>query len=128
MRPPSRSTLFPYTTLFRSLAGIGNGSHIDHLGRRQAALDVADACFHHALLLAGGMILGVLLQVSQLSRLGNGGGDLRTHHRLEVLELFLEGAGALNGHGILHAYNLSCRSCRRRTARSGPNFSAMQTA
>src|SRR3712207_9262008 len=37
IRRPPRSTLFPYTTLFRSLAGLDRvGGHADRLQRRRA--------------------------------------------------------------------------------------------
>src|SRR5690554_5287246 len=110
------------------LAGVGDARYINHLGRRQATLDVTDTRLDHALLLASGVVFGVLLQVSQLTRFGDGLGDLRAQYGFQVLELILKGLGALFCHRVLHIHNLSCRSCRQRTARSGPNFSAMQTA
>src|SRR5438034_3628642 len=41
IRRPPRSTLFPYTTLFRSLRGAACA--LDHHGARVAGLDVVDA-------------------------------------------------------------------------------------
>src|SRR5688572_31377901 len=41
IRPPPRSTLFPYTTLFRSLDGHGGGRHLE-VARRSRVRRVAD--------------------------------------------------------------------------------------
>src|SRR5436190_24349575 len=38
IRRPSRSTLFPYTTLFRSGAAVGIGEHPGDAGRRERQL------------------------------------------------------------------------------------------
>src|SRR3712207_8558896 len=49
IRRPPRSTLFPYTTLFRSLAHTGTGRDDDHLAGLQAVgelVEVADAGGH----------------------------------------------------------------------------------
>ena len=111
------------------LAGVRQGGHVDHLGILQAPFDIADPRLDHALLFAGGVVLGVLLEVTQLTRLGDGLGDLRTQLGLEVLELVFQGTGALDGHGVLgHALTPACRSCSRRTVFSAPNFKASQMA
>src|SRR3712207_54482 len=51
IRRPPRSTLFPYTTLFRSLAHTGTGRDDDHLAGLQAVgelVEVTDAGGHAA--------------------------------------------------------------------------------
>src|SRR5256885_4079394 len=40
IRRPPRSTLFPYTTLFRSTRVVGTGRHIDRGHRHPVGLDV----------------------------------------------------------------------------------------
>src|SRR2546425_9038559 len=39
IRRPPRSTLFPYTTLFRSILGVGTGNYVDLLGGMVGAED-----------------------------------------------------------------------------------------
>src|SRR5699024_11922219 len=109
-RPP-RSTLFPYTTLFRSgdlavaqqegalLAGHGDlhdhaglddavvlGGLADH-GVLQESLEVRDACLQLALLLTGGVVAAVLLEVPFVASRGDALGDLGASRALELLEL-----------------------------------------
>src|SRR5438034_5881350 len=45
MRPPPRSTLFPYTTLFRSLTiGRNRSAHNDRAGRRMSQYCALESC------------------------------------------------------------------------------------
>src|SRR3712207_8390171 len=45
IRRPPRSTLFPYTTLFRSVAGVGRQARVQHLGHRLVPVEVLDDAF-----------------------------------------------------------------------------------
>src|SRR5690606_15584415 len=95
----------------------------------QTALDVTDARLDHALLLAGSVVLGVFLEVTQLTRLGDRLAQRRTTHLGQVSQFFFQGARALDGHWVLgHAWIPAWRSCSRRTVFSGPNLSASQIA
>ncbi|MOA40264.1 hypothetical protein D3C78_1621220 [compost metagenome] len=95
----------------------------------QTTFDVANPRLHHALLLAGSVVLGILLEVAQLTRGTDVLTELRTHDLGQVSQFFLQGARALDSHRVLgHALIPACRSCRRRTVFSGPNFSASQIA
>src|SRR5207248_8225029 len=42
LRPPPRSTLFPYTTLFRSMVGLHVGDHFVAVGLRQHQVEDHD--------------------------------------------------------------------------------------
>src|SRR5690606_22267661 len=105
-----------------------NGGDVDDLGVLQAPLDVADARLGQPLLFAGGVVLGVFLQVAQLAGLGDGRADLRALD-FQLLEFLFQGASALDGHRVFrHALIPACKSCSRRTVRSGPNLMASHTA
>src|SRR5690349_23202972 len=43
IRPPPRSTLFPYTTLFRSGAPLGPGAHVAHGAGRARGFEITAA-------------------------------------------------------------------------------------
>src|SRR5690606_35721865 len=68
------------------------------------ALSLPDALpiFDEALLLAGGVVLGVFLQVAVLARLGDRGDDFRPLDRLEPFQLRAQALGALVGDRSLH--------------------------
>src|SRR5690606_27343302 len=61
-------------------------AHVDDVGMGKLALQLLDATFDEALLLARGVVLGVLLEVAVGPRLGNGGDHRRPLHRLEFIE------------------------------------------
>ena len=61
------------------------------------ALDVLDAPLDKALLLAGGVILGVFFQIAVGARLGDGLDDARTLDPLEPLQLLAQFLGAPGG-------------------------------
>jgi hypothetical protein len=67
---------------------------IDDLRVAQLALDFLDAPLDEALLLAGGMVLGVLGQVAVGARLGNRRHDARTVDGLQPLQLLPQHASA----------------------------------
>ena len=95
----------------------------------QAALDITDTRLDHALLLARGMVFSVLFEVTELARSADILAQFGTHYLGQVSVLLFQGARALNGHWVFdHALIPACRSCRRRTVFSGPNFSASQIA
>ena len=111
------------------LAGMGNGGDVDDHRILQATLDITDARLNHALLLASGMIFGVLLEIAQFTCLTDVLTEFRTHDLGQVSQLFFQGASALDGHRVfIHALIPACRSCSRRKAFSGPNLSASQIA
>ncbi|MCY1178671.1 hypothetical protein D9M73_190360 [compost metagenome] len=105
-----------------------DGGDIDDVGIGQLGLDIADSRLGHTLLLAGSMVFGVFLQISQLSRFSDGLTDLRALG-LEGFQFVFQGASALDGHRkFSHALIPAWRSCKRRTVFSGPNLSASQIA
>src|SRR5690606_20735225 len=111
------------------LAGMRDAGDVDDLSVLQASLDITDARLDHALLLARGVVFGVFLEIAQLARLGDGLGDLRTQHGLQMLEFIFQGASALDGHREFgHDLIPAWSSCKRRTVFSGPNLSASQIA
>ena len=57
-------------------AGI-QGADVDDMGMAQLALDFLDAAFDKTLLLAGGMVFGIFLQIAMRARLGDGLNDAR---------------------------------------------------
>ena len=83
-------------------------------------LDLLDAALDEALLLARGVIFGVLRQIAVAARLGDRLDDARALLGLQPLELGAQRLGAAQRHGrALHAPSASlCRSCRRLTSTS----------
>ncbi len=63
---------------------------IDHLGARERLLEEGDAGHDHALLVLGGVVLGVLLEVAVLARDANFLLHLRRIDLFEALELLAE--------------------------------------
>jgi hypothetical protein len=78
------------------LTGARQLGHVDDLGIGQLGLDVFDAPLDKALLLARGVILGVLLQIAMGARLGDGLDDPRALDFLQMLQL---GAQLLSASG-----------------------------
>ena len=54
------------------------------MGMTQLALDFLDAAFGETLLLAGGMVFGILLQITMRARLRDGLDDAGTVNRSSV--------------------------------------------
>src|SRR6266403_580860 len=102
------------------LAGVGKLAGFDNLGVAQLVLDILDAALDESLLLARGVILGVLGQVPVPAGLGDRLDDARPAFRLQPRELGAQRRGAAQRHGsALHALNASlCRSCKRFTSTS----------
>ena len=73
----------------------GSARDVDDLGVREVRLDVLDAPFDEALLLARGVILGVLAQIAVRARLGDRLDDARPVLGLEALQLAAQALGAL---------------------------------
>ena len=59
--------------------------HVDDLRVRQSMLDVVDAALDEALLLTGGVILGILGQIAVGARLGDRLDDVRPRFALQLL-------------------------------------------
>src|SRR4029079_11976375 len=74
-------------------------ARVDDLRGRELVLDLADAPFDEALLLAGGVILGVLREIAVTARFGNRLDDVRARLGLELLPLGAQRLGAAQGHG-----------------------------
>src|SRR5690606_28847950 len=84
---------------------------IDHFRMRERPFEFLDAALDEALLLAGGVVFGVLLQVTVRPRFGDRIDDGRTLDRLELLQLFAQTLGAAYGHrDSTHACNVLCNS------------------
>jgi hypothetical protein len=64
--------------------------HVDHFGMRKLAFQLLDAAFDEALLLAGGVVLGVFLQVAMRARFGNGVDDLGAFHRFQLVQFLAQ--------------------------------------
>src|SRR3990167_1331804 len=113
------------------LAGMRDGGDIDDHRILHTAFDVTNPRLDHTLLLASSVVFGVFLQVTQLAGRTDVLAQLWTYDLGQMGVLLFQGARALNGHrvfGYAHAFNPACRSCKRRTVFSGPNFSASQIA
>src|SRR5690606_21905332 len=79
-------------------------AHVDHFGERQRRLQLIDAALDETLLLAGGVVLGVLLEVAVRARLGDRLHDARALDRLQPIELFAQAFDAALGQwGSSHA-------------------------
>ncbi|MNN82705.1 hypothetical protein D3C81_1996660 [compost metagenome] len=77
------------------------------------------------------MVFGVFLEVAQFARFADGLAQARALGLAQEQVLLFQGASALDGHRVLgnaHALSPACRSCKRRTVFSGPNFNASQMA
>src|SRR5690606_26552667 len=76
--------------------------HVDDLRVREFALELLDAALDEALLLARGVVLGVLLEVAVRARLGDRLDHRRPLVRLEVVEFGAQALRALGGQWCLH--------------------------
>src|SRR5260370_1113434 len=94
----------------RAAASGGGQQGIDHLRAGELRLDVADARFDHALLVARGVVLGVLGKVAVRARLGDCLRDARTLDALQGLQLAAQQLRAAQGHGRLHETTGSARA------------------
>src|SRR5690606_22665840 len=91
-------------------------SHVDHLRMRQLALELLDAALDEALLLARGVVLGVLFQVAVRTRLGDGIDDGRSLDALQLFQLRAQALRSLCRDRWSHVrFNSSCSSCRAQT-------------
>src|SRR5690606_3082009 len=97
-------------------------------GVRQLALQLLDPAFDEALLLARGVVLGVLLEVAVATRLGDGRDHFRTLDRLEVVKLLAQALGAFQGHGGSHDCSSLCSSCSDQTGPVPRNSSECTSA
>jgi integron integrase len=96
---------------------------VDDLRVGELGLDVADTRFYEPLVVARGLVLGVLREVAVRARLGDGLRGLGALDVLELLQLGAQELGAAQGHGGLHLISTAgsalawrrraCRSCRR---------------
>src|SRR5690606_23968815 len=102
--------------------------HVDQVGVRQLALQLLDAALDEALLLARGVVLGVLLEVAVGAGLGDGGDHFRPLHRLEVVKLLAQALGALERHGGSHDCSSLCSSCSDQTGPVPRNSSECTSA
>src|SRR6202171_1665518 len=102
------------------LAGVGELAGFDNLGVGELVLDILDAALDESLLLARGVILGVLGQVPVPAVLGDRLDDARPAFRLQPLELCAaRRCGAQRpGSALPGPYASLCRSCRRFTSTS----------
>ncbi len=82
--------------------------HINDLAVSKLAFNLLDAPFSKALLFTRRVILGILLEISVGSCLGNGLGDLGTHDGLQMGEFCAQLLGTAQGQGyFLHGVGLS---------------------
>src|ERR1700737_3177876 len=72
---------------------------IDDFRVRQSVLDVVDAPFDEALLLACGVIFGILGQIAVSARFGDRLDDVRSSLALQLLQLLPQPLGAAKSHG-----------------------------
>src|SRR3546814_15275317 len=87
-------------------------SDLDDLRMRQLSLELLDPAFDEALLLARGVVLGVLLQVAVRTRLGDRVDHRRALDRLAFVQLRAQALRALGGQWCCHCFlNSCCRSC-----------------
>src|SRR6185369_232263 len=98
-------------------AGV-EGRRVDDLRRRELALDLGDATFDEALLVLGGLVLGVLRDVAVRARLGDRLDRGVALDRLQAVELFAQLLGAASGErNGGHGTNLGRKENRRRRLR-----------
>jgi cytochrome d ubiquinol oxidase subunit II len=71
---------------------------VDDVGARQLVVEFADASLDEALLLLGGVILGVFRKIAVRPRLGNGRNDIGPLHGFQHLEFSLKGGMAFGSH------------------------------
>ena len=90
----SRSTVAPKITLPVLLSAGG----VDDFGGRQLGLDLADAAFDESLLLARGVVFGVLGEVAVAARLGDRLDDARPILALQPLQFVAQRFSAAQGH------------------------------
>jgi hypothetical protein len=100
------------------------GLHIslfDHAGALQPLLERGDAVLEHGLLVLGVVVLGVLRDVAELTRLLDALGDLPALHRREMLDLVLQLGMTLRGenHFLQHKFLHRPRKIRTRRPREG---------
>ena len=91
----SSSTVAPNTTL----PPASTDGRVDDLGGRELAFDFLDAAFDEALAILGGVVLGVLGQVTLGARLGDRVDHPGALDGLELVQLGLELLGAAFGDG-----------------------------
>ena len=86
---------------------------IDYLQSRNLSLKLGNSSFDMALLLAGGIIFGILRKVTLFASFGDGGNDRRTGRLLKIFKLSLElfGSFGRNRNSIEHSL---CDSNRQR--------------
>src|SRR5581483_3038125 len=90
---------------------------VDDFGVRQAELQFLDAAFQEALLLARGVVFGVLAQIAVCARFRNGRDDAWTFDGFQPFQFGAQPVRAGFGHGCsFHAFNPSCNSCRLTTS------------
>ena len=104
---------------------MGHFVDIDNLDIGQLALDLLNATLGKTLLFTGGVILGVLFQITVFTGRGNIIDNRRPYHFGEMLKLFPQSNLTLNSHwGLLH-YTISwCRDWMRRTVVAPWKFNA----
>src|SRR5690606_13255844 len=78
------------------------GCDVDHLGVRKLGLQLFDPALDEALLLAGRVVLGILLQIAMRPGFRDRVDDRRALDRLELLELGAQALRALGCDGCLH--------------------------
>src|SRR5690606_22856149 len=83
------------------VAGVELG-HVDQLRVRQLRLELLDPALDEALLFAGGVVLGVLLEIAVGARLGDRLDYRGALVRLEVVEFGAQSLRALRGQWCLH--------------------------
>src|SRR5690606_958575 len=86
-------------------------AHVDHVGMRQLAFQLLDAAFDEALLFAGSVVLGVLLQVAMRACLGDGIDHRGALDGLEFLQFGAQALRALQCHGCSHLSSFLMRPC-----------------
>lgn len=79
----------------------GELGNVDDVGAADLLLEIGDACLVEALLLLGGMVLGVLRQIAVGARFRDRLDDRRAVHLLAPAKLLIEGCIARGGHRYL---------------------------
>src|SRR5690606_6388507 len=100
---------------------------IDHLRVRQRGFELLDAALDETLLLAGGVVFGVLAQVAMRARLGDGVDHRRALDRLQFFKLRTQALRAAHSQGNpIHACKVLCSSCNECTG-PAPSWSSAAT-
>src|ERR1035438_5490117 len=102
IRPPPRSTLFPYTTLFRSVVAHQHGAHLGLIQVHGKAVDAVGKLEH----LAGHDLVQAMQAGNAVAQRDDGANLVYLDALLVVLDLLAEQLGDLIRINLCHVFRL----------------------